>query len=96
MHIVDHDELRMRIGIQLKMLAGHQQRELGLKGERTANDAAAQIVARVFSGTVTVRPDLVEGEHRPGVFGLDEPHPFPDLVDDEKTVPVPRDPASRL
>ena len=57
-----------------------KKRESGLAG--AYREEVLDAIMRAFSKCVVLRPDLVgfgTGQHL-GEFGVDEPHPFPDLV----------------
>ena len=74
MQVISHDELRMRIAIKLQVLKPYKKRELGINGPSTLAEVVNSVM-EVLNRTIVVRPDYLPGEHRPGVFGVDEPWP---------------------
>lgn len=80
MILYDHDEIRHRITIQLQLMRPSQKRRIGIDNRSSVDEAVELIMSRVLAGTVIVTPSMVPGQHYPGKFGVDEPHPFPDLI----------------
>ena len=80
MILYEHDEIRHRMKIQLKLMTPTDKRRIGIDDSRSIDKAVDLIMSRVLAGTVIVTPSLVPGQHYPGKFGVDQPHPFPDLI----------------
>ncbi len=92
MHLIRHDDLRITLSVQLTCLKLTVKRTLGLT-EQCREELIDAMMAAIAE-CVIVAPDMA-GENtsaRRGRFGVDEPHPFPHLVDEHG---VPRAPGSR-
>jgi hypothetical protein len=92
MHLIRHHALRTALSVNLICLKPTVKRTLGLTAQ--CQEELIDAMMRAISGCVIVSPDMV-GQNtgsRPGRFGVDEPHPFPHLVDEHG---VPRVPGSR-
>ena len=76
----EHDEIRRRMTIQLQLMKPADKRRIGIDDRGAVEKAVDLIMSRVLAGTVIVTPSMVPGQHYPGKFGVDEPHPFPDLI----------------
>ena len=70
MRRLSHDEIRRPLLIQLTVQPPYVKRVIGINAEHTVAALADLIMLRIFSGTVTVAPSLLTGEHRPGRFGV--------------------------
>jgi hypothetical protein len=85
MRRISRESLMMTITIALKVLPKYQKTALDLRGEQIVDAVALEIVNRVMgtpeSEAVILRPDLAGSPHAPraGKWGIDEPHPFPDM-----------------
>lgn len=90
MHLVRHDDLRIRLAVSLTTLKPTVKKHAGLTSQ--SQEAVLEEIMRILRPYVIVAPDMVPNAHRQGVFGKDEPHPFPDLVDEQG---VPKIPGSR-
>ncbi len=77
--------IQLRIAIGLTVLPKHHKRALGLNSQAAVDFAAADMVQRIMgnveSEAVVLVPDRHGNAHQPrhGVWGVDEPHPAPDL-----------------
>lgn len=80
MILYEHDEIRHRMKIQLMLMKPFDRRRIGIDDNGSIDKAVDLIMSRVLAGTVIVTPSMVPGQHYPGTFGVDEPHPFPDLI----------------
>ena len=71
MELIRHDDLRIHIGVKLTVHA------------KAGRERLLDEIMSTLSEAVIVKPGMV-GFHcsaRRGAFGVDEPHPFPDLLD---------------
>lgn len=86
MRRITREELRTNIWVALSVLKPYQARALSLNVDRIRNEVTDDLVQRIMgavdSETVMLRPDMVGSAHSPshGKWGVDEPHPHPDLV----------------
>lgn len=81
MELIRHADLRSRISVNLSVLDKHVLKAANLQQWGT-RDIVIDAIMRALSGCVIVRPDPVGYGH--GMFGVSEPHPFPDMVTPEE------------
>jgi len=80
MRLVPLDDIRMAVEIKLTVLPKPAKRHLGM--DATYEREVVEAVMSALRGCVVVAPSMVGSNAggRHGVFGVDEPHPFPDLL----------------
>lgn len=82
MRLIDHDDLRMELRIKLATMGKPARRHVGMDAhfEKEIVDRMMSVIDRC----VIVAPSMVGfgSGLRHGTFGVDEPHPFPELVKD--------------
>ncbi|WP_140867636.1 hypothetical protein [Sphingomonas oligophenolica] len=82
---VSRETLRMRLIIGLQVRKPYERRELGLITvdviERVVDDMLMRIMGRPESEALILQPSAAGPPLSPriGVWGVDEPHPFPDM-----------------
>ncbi|MEA1083196.1 hypothetical protein SFC76_02900 [Sphingomonas sp. CD22] len=85
MRRLGREQLRTNIWVALSVLKPYEKRALGLNIERIREAVADDLVRRIMgspdSETVILQPDMAGPAHAPwlGRWGIDEPHPHPDL-----------------
>lgn len=89
MELIRHADLRRRVSVTLTVMNKHVLKAANLTSH-SAQDALVDAFMKALTGCVIVRPDPVGYGH--GMFGLSEPHPFPDMVtpEDEAAVELAR------
>lgn len=90
MHLVRHHDLRIRISVNLTVLEPYVKKLTGLTNQ--SKEELVDAIMRAMDGYVILAPDAPLNSYRRGEFGVTEPHPFPDLVDENG---VPKIPGSR-
>lgn len=78
MELIRPDDLRIAIGVKLTVASPAAKTAVGAATSHAREKLLDQIMS-TLSGCVIVRPSPVGYQH--GIFGLTEPHPFPDLAD---------------
>lgn len=84
MELIQHADIRRAISVKIAVAPKYAQRGFGLL-ERQCRRELLDAIMSVLQGAVIVQPGMVGLCERRGKFGVDEPHPFPELavVDDE-------------
>lgn len=90
MHLVRHSDLRINIAVNLTVLKPYVKKLTGLTTQ--SQEELIDAIMRAMSGYVILAPDAPLNSYERGQFGVTEPHPFPDLVDENG---VPKLPGSR-
>lgn len=80
MHLLPLHRVRLEMGVKLATLPKPVKR--GLDISHVHREELLDHMMAVLNGAVIVKPDTIltgDCSRRPGKFGEDEPHPFPEL-----------------
>ena len=80
MKLIDHNDLRMELRIKLSTMGKPARRHVAMDAHYEKE--IVERMMQVINNCLIVAPSMVgfNTAMRHGVFGVDEPHPFPDLV----------------
>lgn len=85
MRRLSRDALRMRLQVALTVRKARDRRGLDIMTETAVNALVEDLLTRIMgspaSEAVILEPDMAGPPHAPwrGKWGVDEPHPFPDV-----------------